>query len=1149
MRRNSLALNVLVSLCIGAAIASAQEITGSIVGTVTDSSGAAVAGAKITIKSLDKNVVLRTVTTEPNGQYLAAYLPVGSYEVVAEAPNLKKSVYSKIALNVADKLTINLTLEVGSVSETVAVEANPLQVELQSVTAAGLVNPIEVRELPLNARNYEQLVTLMPGASYSSGSDTLYIGNSLPSGTTNVVPFSFNGLRNSANNWTIDGADNVDRGSNQTVLNYPSVDAIEEFKVLRGQYDPEFGRAAAAQINVVTKTGGSSFHGDAYEFFRNNVLQANNFFNNASGIKRPPLRWNDFGYTIGGPAYIPGRYNTGKDRTFFFFSQEIRRVITYGTVNASVPTAAMKTGTFADPVCTTFNSAGACTATGTTISNISPVAAAYIKDIWSTVSPPNSGPSTLFVPLRNVFNANQQFVRIDHIFGPRLSVFGHYLHDGIPTVEPVGLFQGVSLPLPNVATTNTNSPGRNLAIHTITTINPQMVNEAGFQYSYGAILSKPVGLDASANSPDVKPTLPFPVTLGRIPSVSVSGLSGVAGFGPYNDYNRDYNAFTNQSWARGPHAFKFGLSYHHYQKTENAAGNNVGSFSVTTVGQPTTTGATTAERGWANFLLGRVATFSQASVDITPDIRTNQFEMYAQDDYRLRKNLTVSFGVRYSIFREPTDAKRFLTNFVPSVFDSTHAPTIDSNGNICTVAPCAGGGTPNPNYNSLNGVAVNGAGGVSIQCVQCTVSSPFGVKVSNEDKKNFAPRIGFAWDPFSKGNTSIRGGYGIFYDATLFGIVEQNIFQNPPFVQSVAIVNTTLDNPTGGTSSVSLSPRALRATPSPFHSPYVQEWSLDVQRNFWHGVMLDVGYYGSKGTHLIGIADINQPAVGAYVAAGLSTMVGSNITVGSGGVQNENLLNQIRPYKGYGPINAIQSRYNSNYNSLQVAVQKRFQRHSLLNIYYTYSKALTDNQTDRSSAPQNVYDIHADYGPLQQDRTHIFTADAVYALPWFESQEGAVGHLLGGWQISGIISVDSGLPLTVFTFNSFDPAGQGVQLASSTVSIRPDEIANPNSGAPHTVIRWFNTAAFVDVPGALARPGNEGRGVVRGPGYQKWDVALEKYIKVKETANFEFRAEAFNIFNHTNFFGVGTTLGSGAYGTITSTRDPRALQLGLKLNF
>src|SRR5256884_3982335 len=168
-------------------------------------------------------------------------------------------------------------------------------------------------------------------------------------------------------------------------------------------------------------------------------------------------------------------------------------------------------------------------------------------------------------------------------------------------------------------------------------INPQMVNEAGFQYSYGAILSKPVGLDASANSPDVKPTLPFPVTLGRIPSVSVSGLSGVAGFGPYNDYNRDYNAFTNQSWARGPHAFKFGLSYHHYQKTENAAGNNVGSFSVTTASQPTTTGATTAERGWANFLLGRVATFSQASVDITPDIRTNQFEMYAQDDYRLRK--------------------------------------------------------------------------------------------------------------------------------------------------------------------------------------------------------------------------------------------------------------------------------------------------------------------------------------------------------------------------------------------------------------------------------------------------------------------------------------------------------------------------------
>jgi len=256
-------------------MASAQEITGSIVGTVADSSGAAVAGAKVTIKNLHKNVVLRTVTTEPNGRYLAAYLPVGRYEVVSEAPNFKKSVYSNIVLNVADKLTINLSLEVGSVTETVSVEANPLQVELQSVTAGGLINGTQVRELALNGRNWEQLVTLTPGVSDGGNSDTLYVGAFAPQGT-NLVTFSMNGGRREQNNYMIDGADNVDRGSNLTLLSFPSVDSIAEFRVIRGQYDPEYGRAASGQVNVITRSGTNMLHGSAYEFWRNDMLNARN---------------------------------------------------------------------------------------------------------------------------------------------------------------------------------------------------------------------------------------------------------------------------------------------------------------------------------------------------------------------------------------------------------------------------------------------------------------------------------------------------------------------------------------------------------------------------------------------------------------------------------------------------------------------------------------------------------------------------------------------------------------------------------------------------------------------------------------------------------------------------------------------------------
>src|SRR5258708_3557091 len=318
----------------------AEEVGGSITGTGTDSSGAAVAGAKVTIKSLDKNVVIRTLTAEASGLYLAAYLPVGRYEVVAEAPNFKKSIFSNIVLNVADRLTINLALEVGSVNESVTVEANPLQVELQSVTAGGLINGPQVRELALNGRSWEQLVTLIPGVSDGGNSDTLYVGAFAPQGT-NLVTFSMNGGRREQNNYMVDGADNVDRGSNLTLLSFPSVDSIAEFRVIRSQYDPEYGRAASGQVNVITRSGTSSLHGNLYEFWRNDALNARAFATKyPTLIAKPPLRYHNFGGTLGGPVWIPKIYEQ-KNKTFFFFSEEARRNITYTNPTAEIPTSGM----------------------------------------------------------------------------------------------------------------------------------------------------------------------------------------------------------------------------------------------------------------------------------------------------------------------------------------------------------------------------------------------------------------------------------------------------------------------------------------------------------------------------------------------------------------------------------------------------------------------------------------------------------------------------------------------------------------------------------------------------------------------------------------------------------------------------------------
>jgi len=1108
-----------------APLTSAQDITGSIVGLVKDSGGAAVAGAMVTIKNTDKNVVVRTVITNGEGAYSAPLLLTGHYAVTIEAPNFKKFSRTNIELNVNDRLTVDATLEVGQVTEVVEVGSSPLQVELQTATQSGLISGAEVRELPLNNRNYLQLLTLMPGVS-SGVSDQLYIGVTNPFGQSNTVSFAVNGGRNSENNYTIDGADNIDRGSNLTLLNYPSVDAIAEVKVLRNHYSAEYGRDAAGQVNVVTKSGGSQFHGGAYEFFRNNVLNAGAFLDNRDHPKgldsdgkaiRPPLRYNNFGYTIGGPVWIPKVYNEGKNKTFFFFSQEYRRVITYSNFLATVPTAGERQGIFATPVCVAV-SGGKCAQSTTQITNIDPTAAAYIKDIYSKIPLPNSGTNTLNSSVRSAFNNRQELLRIDHNFSEKFTVAVRYLNDTIPTEEPGGLFTGNLLP--GVATTETRSPGRSWLVRSVQTITPSLINEIGYAYSYGAIISRNAGLNKKVNSPDINPTLPFATTLDRAPSLNlgVGGYSAVTGFGPYDDFNRNHNIYDNVTKALGKQTLKFGFSFHRYQKTENAGGNNVGTFSFD-IGNSTTrpTGTTAAQQSWANFLLGNVATFTQDSLDFTPDVRAKQIEFYFQDDFRVRPNLTLNLGVRYSLFRQPYDNKGNLTNFDPNLYDPSKAFQIDANGNRVP-------GTGDP----LNGL------------VLADKNSPFGNKVTPESNKDFAPVIGFAWDPFKDGKTAVRGGYGISYDTTLFGVVEQNIFANPPLISSVNISNTNFANPGSVVANIAVAPLNLHGVPSDPHTPYVQQWSLDAQREVAKGLILDVGYFGSKGTHLLGIVDLNLLPPGLAFASGVTP--GSITSTNTG-----KLLNGLRPYKGYVAINSLENWFNSNYNSLQVSAEKRFSGASLIKLAYTWSHNLTDNQSDRSNAPQNPYDFKADYGPASLDRRQVLTVNYVYELPFFRKQEGVAGHILGGWELSGITTYASGTPLTVTT-GSVDPAGQGF-LGASASGPRPDMIADPNANAPHTFAKWFNTSAFVNVPADGARTGDSGRGVVLGPGYGRWDLGLARTIKVHEDINFQFRAEMFNIFNHTNPLNVITALTDARFGQVTSTRDPRLVQFGLKLNF
>lgn len=1169
--RLRIAIITLLALCILSTTAVwSQEITGTISGTVKDPSGAVIPKANVTVTNTDKNLVVRSLQTSEEGNYVAALLPIGHYTVAVSAAGFKKASQTGIVLNVSDKLTINLVLPIGSSTEEVSVEANPMQVELSSATAAGLISGTQVTELSLNNRNYEQLVSLMPGVS-STASDQIYVGAVNPNGS-NDVSFSINGQRTTSNNWTVDGADNVDRGSNSTLLTYPSVDAIAEFKVLRGLYNAEFGRAGAGQINVITKSGQSALHGGAYEFFRNDVLNANSYMNkhnadHSQWLDRPTLRYNNFGWTLGGPVYLPKVYEQ-TNKTFFFFSQEYRRLIPFTpTFQGYVPTAAERKGLLnSNPVgkvCVRFNpattagQAPTCAETGTQVTSINPVSQAYIDAIWSKMPLPNNltdplQPHQVDQQLKNVYNYRQELVRIDHTFGPRLSVFGRFIKDSIPTTEPRGLWTDASLP--GVSNTATNAPGKGWAFRATATITPNLLLEAGYSYSYGAINTKVTGLASTKNSPNINKliTMPYATTLARIPAVWIGDYSGITGYGPYDDYNRNHQVFANLTKITGKHVFKWGASYYHYQKTENSGDGNNGSFSFDSTGAEAVLPANcypnwdascqytsqqvsyvSMQQAWANFLLGNASYFSQNSLDTTPDVRAHQTEAYAQDEWHILPNLTLNYGVRYSYFGQPIDANHQLTNFDPRYYSAAKAPTVDpKTGNLIL-----GGATANPSYDPLNGMVIAGK------------NSEWGDKVTNEQTSNFAPRFGLTWDPTGSGKLSIRTGYAMFYDTSLYGVVEQNIFANKPFVDSMDIQNPSFAKPASGLTVVSMAPTSPRSNVSePFKTPYTQQWSLDAQRELGHGTLLDVGYYGAKGTHLIGAIDINQPKPGEW----RNHLAELGLTDTAAAITNNvrARLNAIRPYRGYGAINAIRTIFNSNYNSLQASLQKRLTGNSMVNVAYTWSKSMTDNQTDRSTAPQNSYDIAADYGLSAQDRPQILSINYVYDLPFFKGQKGFAGHVLGGWELSGITTYQSGIPLTVTgsATGNADWAGQGCLRGSKCV-VRPDMIADPNENAPHTVDRWFNTKAYANVPAGQFRPGNSRPGSVRGPGYGRWDMSMFKNFQVAERVHMQFRAEAFNIWNHTNFDGVNTNMASTNFGKVTSTRDPRIVQLALKLNF
>ena len=1145
--------------------------TGSITGAVRDNTGAVVAKAEVTLTNTGTQTSLKT-TTNQGGEYLFAAIPPGTYDLSVSAVGFNTYDAKGIILDVSQRARVDATLAVGEVKTTVTVEAAAAtQVETESSEVSGVVTGKEVTGLVLNGRNYTQLISLTPGVSNQTGQDEGTVG------VYGNVDWSVNGGRVEYNNWELDGGDNMDNGSNGTLNVYPSVDAIAEFKVLTSNYGAQYGRNGSGTVEVVTKSGGKDFHGDAYEFLRNNDFNARNFF--APNV--PEYKKNDFGYTIGGPVFIPHHYNTAKDKTFFFWSEEWRYDRLPATFNNQVPSTQERQGIFND-VCPAAGSA----VNTTTYPNcpVNPLTKAYYpnntvpidpnaQDMLGMVPAPTSGSgaeSFFTGSATTPTNWREELVRIDQNFSDTERLFFHYIHDSWNTITPTSLWSGDAFPTEQ---TSFVGPGTSFTLHTASNVTPSLLNEFTFAYTADHIFLTPSG-DWMRPSSMTMTGLFDNGFGGKLPGFSINNgapygggfTADVAGW-PWNNANPTYTFRDQIAKIWGSHNVYMGAYVSLAQKNENNGAETQGflNFSDTS---PVSTG-----NAWADFLVGRIANFSQTNAQLKYYYRDKGFEPYIQDDWHVSKRLTLNLGLRMSGFGAYTNRYNEFYNFFPALYSAANAPEIDVTGKITGVQGDLVPGVGNP----YDGEVACGTGGTPNSC-------------SKGHFLNWAPRLGFAFDPTGQGKWAIRGGYGIFYEHLNGNEGISGLEGAPPGVLSPTLYNIVgyTDIGGGGLSGTT----GITDYTTQIHYPYVQQWHFDVQHNIAKDTVATIAYVGSKGTHLTWQRDINQlQPVGTtpfqagqpLTSAICNTVTGAwtpNVT----GVVNGQTLTGVaaqdlsvacgsssadpyRPYTGYNTITLIEQGANSSYNALQVSAHRNA-KYAQFTLAYTWSHSLDDSSDRYDGNFLNSYDMELTRASSNFDQRQILNVGYVFDAPFFADTTKLTGKVLGGWHWSGLFTAQTGTPFSVVANNGNGLIpGAGVGNGTGTNAFA-DVIGNIHAAPPIT-----NAANIIGPllfnPGAFAAPtgltfGDAGRNLLNIPGRWNMDTGLFKNFTLNERANFQFRAEAFNVFNHTQWNGINN--GISCYGGSNNSagdpscldqsflhpsgaHNPRILQLALKFFF
>ncbi|HEX6504366.1 MAG TPA: carboxypeptidase regulatory-like domain-containing protein [Terriglobales bacterium] len=1177
------------------------QTTGQITGTVRDNTGAVVNGAKITITDAGKGVSRETASNSA-GEYLVSGLGAATYDLNVTSPGFKTFQARGVVLQVGQKARVDVDLQVGAVSTEVVVQGSQVaQVETQSSDLSGVVNGKEITQLQLNGRNFTQLVTLVPGVSNQTGQDEGTVG------VYGNVSFSMNGGRVEYNNWELDGGDNMDNGSNSTLNVYPSLDAIAEFRVLTSNYGAQYGRNGSGTVEVETKSGTNTFHGDVYEFNRNDKFNARNYFN------RPPdskagYKKNDYGYTIGGPIYIPGVYNTDKQKTFFFWSQEWRKESVPGqTFNLAVPSVANRNGNFSD-LCPGVD----CPVHPLSINGVTdPLAGQPFAGNQVPFNPndPNVQALLLMIPSPNAvgpdgvtpfFNSSpsqptnwrEELVRIDHNISSKHRATFRYIHDSWDTITATPLWTNAGS-FPTIGT-NFKGPGVSIVARLTSTFTPTLLNEFVASYTTDHIILNNTGAWKRPSNATFGTLFPG-LTTDIMPGINLTSIGPAYGgnFGQDPGYvpNGPYNAnptFTfrdNVSKIVGKHNLQFGAYVVAARKNELGGelsqGSIPGYLTFDATLNPNTTG-----NPFADLLLGNIYSFGQQDKRIKYYNRYKIVEPYFQDDWHITSRLTLNLGLRLSLFGTYFENLRQAFNFDPAHYNPALGTSIDpATGEVLNFTP--NGGQPSVS-NLPNGMVQCGVTpGVPRSCMQGHLFNP-------------APRIGFAFDPKGDGKTAIRGGYGVFFEHANGNEGNTESLENsPPLAtteQQISSSGSFINGYTGigvgaNPNTQPIFPYGVVSIPNKILWPYMQQWHLDVQHEILRNTVVTASYVGSKGTNLTRILDLNQlqPVAATPFAPGeplsdstcglvdsfgvptqATTGLGVPISYGGSGIMspavNYGVANcgtnadLFRKYRGYTSITRIENRASSIYHAFEFSARRQMGGLQLA-LAYTYSHSIDDSSSRLDGTLLNSYDPASNRASSNFDQRHVLNFSYVWDLPFFKNP-GLTNKVLGGWQYSGILGFSTGSPFTV-TYAG-DNAGVGNGVAAFTAYA--NQVSDPNANIPSApgVLQLYNPNAYAAPTGLTF--GNAGRNSLLNPNRTNIDMSIYKRFAITERAGFEFRVEAFNVFNHTQFGYVNGDGGSAAYnsGNLTSytndltgsnflqvltAHNPRILQLGLKFLF